>query len=399
MIAAKSLPERRRPLRLPDIDDRRIPGWRLTRRAVGLSLMICGVLALAGVIVATIVAIDVTIDANGVLEPADVWQVRSVEAGTLSSVLVRQGDRVNAGQPIARLDSLANWTARSELAAQIRSTRIDIERLLQSAPLEADRMRASVDAARARVSRARTSIRDRMANFGLPPGDPDSVANASATRLHLGLDAAAADLFAAKADLAAAESQLATAALSTFDIERKRAELTRLETLLAASRVRLARAILTSPVAGVVLTDQPERLVGSATASGQTVIELGDTRRWAAVAAVSERDVHRVRVGDQAVVEVPALATTSTDRVPGRVSTIGLQSAASTTAPGFASASSGSINAYRMVVDLDSTSASALGTEVLRRGYSVRVRVITRRGTILSLARDHVREQLRRFTR
>jgi multidrug resistance efflux pump len=379
---------------LPELDERRIPGWRFTRRAVGIVLLGLLTLVVVGVVVATVLVVNVVVDSTGTVEPLDVWPVRASENGIVAAVLVRQGDSVRAGQVVARLDSLATWASRAQLQAQVEGARLEIARMEALDPLDADRLRASVAVAEAHLYRARTGMRERMVEFGMVRADPDSVARASSGRIHVGLDAASADLLSALAEVSAAKTDFARSSFSHFSIEERKADLHRLAAQLAEVNARLQRLSLRARLAGVVLTDRPERLVGLALTPGQPVLEIGDTRHWGAMVNVSERDVHRIRVGDEAIVEIVALATTDVDRVRGRVASIGWQTGDAASAP-LPTVSTG----YRVVVQLDSVDVRALTSESLRRGYTARARIVTNRASIANLLRGQLKERIRQVTR
>ncbi|MFL5540823.1 MAG: hypothetical protein ACJ8J0_17660, partial [Longimicrobiaceae bacterium] len=68
-------------LRLPDLPHEGQPGASFVRRAVGFTLMTIAGLAAAGILVASLVRMDVTVKAAGVLEPIRIYPVRAMEGG------------------------------------------------------------------------------------------------------------------------------------------------------------------------------------------------------------------------------------------------------------------------------------------------------------------------------
>lgn len=396
MTAAHS---RRQPPRklvhLPDLDDRRIPAWRFTRHAVALSLTIFAAMVAAALLASALLTMDVTVDGDGVVEPAFVWPVRTTESGTLSRLLVQTGDTVRSGQVVAELDATSAASSVATLNAQIQSARIALERMVQSAPIESERLRAGVVESEAHVTRARAALRERMADFSIS-GDPDSIARVAGSRVHVGLDARSADLLAAAGELAAARAQLSSTTLAKFDIANKRIELNGLETAIATSRTHLARHSILAPASGIVLTDQIELLLGAAFIAGQPVLEIADMGQWRATLAVSERDVHRVHTGDAADIEIPAFAAMSNDRFRGHVAAVGWQP----TGGGSLSTISAPIaSGYRVVVRLDSSEVRLLIHGALRRGYAARGKIVTRSARVIVLLIEALRERARGITR
>src|SRR5438105_40317 len=100
---------------LPEISDRSLPGAVVVRRVVSMTLAIVGLLAVIGIVTSLVVTVRVTEDGDGTLEPVFVWQVRGLEGGVVSAMLVSAGDTVKLGQPVARLDPLTARATVSDL--------------------------------------------------------------------------------------------------------------------------------------------------------------------------------------------------------------------------------------------------------------------------------------------
>lgn len=398
MTAPKMFREPERKLvRLPDLDDDRIPGWRFTRHVVAWTLGVFIVLCIIAIVVASVLTMKVTVSADGVLEPAAIWPVRSTESGLLTTILVQTGDSVDAGQIVARLDSMEAWAAVADLESQLRKIRIERDRAMRSAPIDVQRAQSGVTSAEAHVLRARTLLRQRMVDFMIS-GDPDSIATTVDGRVHVGLDVPSADLMTAQSELGAARAQLAATGLSEFDVASNTNELDRLERLLAKSRIRAARQVIRAPASGVVLTEQLELLRGRAVIAGESLFEIADTRQWRATLNVGERDVYRVHVGDTVDIEIPAFAAMADNHVRGRVEAVGWQASA----PGQPSGAAGGTVAglYRVVVRIDSRERSSPIIDVgLRRGYAVHGEIITRSERALALLVEHFRDRSRQLTR
>lgn len=107
---------------------------------------------------------DATFDAHGVAEPYARATVSTKLMGTVTAVLVREGDRVGAGQPLVQIDARDIEAKRVQVQANIASA----EAMHQEASLQATRMRAlfadsaapraQVDAAEAALARATAGV-------------------------------------------------------------------------------------------------------------------------------------------------------------------------------------------------------------------------------------------------
>ena len=181
---------------------------------------------------------------------------------------------------------------------------------------------------------------------------------------------------AALAAISAAERSAAGAA-SRGDaagerLDRMRADLLRREAAVRADRLR--SATVRAPVSGVVLTARPEDRIGSWAEAGGTVLVLGRTDTLELEFGVDQRDVGRMRVGQEVRLRVDAFPQrTFTGAVSG-VADVALDNAGLVTFP-----------VRAVVPNVDGS---------LRPGMSPHARVLTASS---SLAGRALREPMRRL--
>ena len=120
---AEPLPATASGFELPSLREPPTLGARLVRRAVGLTVGSLAVIATAGATALSIFEIDVALDAAGVLEPRHVETVRSPVLGVVAEVEVAAGDRVEPGQPVARLDAFALRASLEQMRLEVRHKR------------------------------------------------------------------------------------------------------------------------------------------------------------------------------------------------------------------------------------------------------------------------------------
>jgi len=185
-----------------------------------------------------------------------------------------------------------------------------------------------------------------------------------------------ADYEAAVAAAVVADRSAATAA-SRGDAAEERLQRMRADVLRREATVReeqLRAATVRSPVSGVVLTPRPEERVGSWADAGSAVLLIGRTDTLELEFGVDQRDVGRVRVGEEVRLRVDAFPQrTFTGRVSG-LADVGVDSAGTVLFP------------VRAVVP----NADA----ALRPGMVAYARVLTGPSSILGRA---VREPVRRL--
>lgn len=166
-----------------------------------------------------------------------------MEQERLTQVLVNEGQRVEAGQPLAKLDTRRINAQLDQTKAQIGAQREVVKRLeAGSRPQEIDQAQAEVVAARARVRHAQQSF-ERL----------KTTSRAGVTSAQV-LDDARAQLEVEKALLRVKEKTLALtlAGPREEDIQAARNTLKALEASRSLIEVRLEDMTLHAPTAGVV---------------------------------------------------------------------------------------------------------------------------------------------------
>ena len=375
------------PLRLPDVSSLSAPAAGLARRAFNIALgILVGVLG-AAVLASNLVQLTVTVPASGVLEPVRTWPVRSRASGMVSDILVRQGEAVQAGQLVARIDSLETAQAASQLETEYERQRLDRERAEQSGPLERRLRENQVAEADARLSRVRAVLRARLAEYGMVT-DVESVLRSHRPGSHIAIDEAVAEVRSATADRASAVTQLEMLRLTELDQARQRLLENRLRSDARVARARLARLEVVAPATGIVLTERFDELIGSVVREGDVLVEIGDTSSWRVTLELPERGAVRIQLGDSALVEIPALSQLgNVTHLRGSVTFVSARQVAAGT--------SAARGGYRVHVALDSGQIGALGVQNIRTGLSTRARIVTRRQTMAGLFANYLKERLR----
>lgn len=216
--------------------------------------------------------------------------------GRIAQILVDEGDRVQPGEVLARLDTrplkdkLANADAR--LAAASAEVRRDSN---GSRPQQISEAQAAVAAAEAALTESRRQLDRRQALI-----DKGFISRADLQTAQANADAAAARLNAARANLS-----LAQEGVRAEDRAANQAQRQAVLADLQAAQTDLSDTELRAPEAGQVLTRAQE--AGAIVETGQTVLTLALTQPVRVRAYVAEPDLPRVRPGMR--VEVSADGT------------------------------------------------------------------------------------------
>lgn len=205
--------------------------------------------------------LTITVGATGTVQPTTQVEISSELSGTLASVDVDFNDRITVGQPLAQLDD-------TKLKAQVANAE------------------ASHAAAEARVEQAAATLREAEVNY-----ETQKELDRRGVTTHREFVAYQAAHDRAKAALAIAE-----------------ADRTLAEANLALIRADLSKAVIRSPINGVVLDRSADvgQIVASSLSAPTLFTLAEDLSRMELLVDIDEADIGRVSVGNPAVFTVDA---------------------------------------------------------------------------------------------
>lgn len=365
---------------LPEVSNPQMVGGRWVSRAVSLSLGMFVLLLGGFTLAASLIELKVTVDGTGVLQPTEIWAIRSQETGVVRDVLVRMGDSVRAGQAIAHLDTVQLASSLAQLRAQRRALEHDLRLARTSVPLDARAAQERRAEADAELVRTRAVLRQRLVEYGFSP-DVEEVRRSYGLGTHVAIDQALANLMTAEAAARNARIELDRLGLKTIEQGRHQERLAELDSQIAAIEQRISHLTLHAPAAGIVLTDGLDRLSGKVLQEGETLLEISEEDDWRAALLVAERDVSRIRVGDAAQVELKAFGRVNSPEIRGTVLTVGAEPAAESQAGN---------GMFPVLVRLSREDLEAVGMERLRRGYTAQAKIVTRDERMITLIWEYL---------
>lgn len=208
--------------------------------------------------------IALTITATGNLEPTNQVTVGSEISGLIKAVLVDSNDRVEKDQELARVDT----------------TKLN---------QQADRSRASLLSANARVALAEATLKENEASLKR---------REELRKLSGGQTPSVADMEAIQATVARSHSELASAKASVSEAEAA----------VRSTETDMAKAIIRSPVTGIVLkrSVEPGQTVAAQFTAPQLFVIAEKLETMELNVAVAEADIGRVAKGQKATFTVDA---------------------------------------------------------------------------------------------
>lgn len=275
-------------------------------------------------------ALTVTVSATGKLAPTNQVDVGSELSGLVETVTVDVNDRVIKGQPLAVLD-------RSRLEDQITQSRAT----LNANQAQVGQAQATLAEARAQLSRMEEV--SRLSGGRVPAKVEMEQARAAVQRAVAGLRAAEANVVSARAALSSAETQR-------------------------------YKAVIRSPVNGVVLARQiePGQTVAASFNTPTLFVIAEDLSAMELEVAIDEADVGSVKEGQ--------LATFTVDAFPGETfpATITRVDLGSNLSAQSSTATSSSTTTANQVVSYAATLSVANSEQKLRPGMTATAEIVTR---------------------
>ncbi len=231
------------------------------------------------------------VTASGEIVATRYADIGSSAMGRLVGLSVREGDRVTAGQVLARIDRVQAASSAAAASAGLGA----LEAEARAAADQARAAQADLDAARARSSESEQSLarsKD-LRSAGLIPQSEFDAAVANAASAAAQVDAAAAAVARAAGTRAAAERR----------VTQGRAEQTRARDLLDKTEI-------TAPIDGVVTRLDVEEgemvVIGVQNQPGTILMTVSDLSAINAEVKVAEADVLRLALDNQATVSLEA---------------------------------------------------------------------------------------------
>ena len=263
-------------------------------------------------------AITVRITASGTIEPIRTVNISPKTAGIVEELYVEQGDRVSAGQVIARMDNEQVEAQIVQFEAGVTEAQAQLDEALRG-PTRTDvrQVEASVSLAEAQVedARARLALSEDEAARSESLFERGAISRSE-------LDRALSDRLSAEASLNQSFARLDEAEQRLVDardgneaetIAQARARLSRAQGQLQAAEAQLADAQIRTPFAGIItqrFASEGAFVTPTATASDVTsatstaIVALASGLE--AIAEVPEADISKIEVGQTVEIQADA---------------------------------------------------------------------------------------------
>ncbi|PSN17383.1 efflux transporter periplasmic adaptor subunit [filamentous cyanobacterium CCP5] len=214
-------------------------------------------------------------------------------AGTLAALLVDQGDRVEAGQPLARLDIRSLEAQRQQLLAQKAQAQAQLQEL-QRGPRSED-----IAAAQAAVA----DLEQQLALAQLQRSRrEDLYARGAIAREELDQQSFGTAALSSRLDQAKSQLEALQTGTRPEQIAAQAAQVQQIDASLQALAVDIDKSVIRAPFAARV--NQRRLDEGTVVASGQAVLDLIETGSLEAQVGVPTEMAEGLRVGDRLAIDI-----------------------------------------------------------------------------------------------
>jgi len=239
-----------------------------------------------------------TIEASGVVEARKV-EVSAEISGRIDSLFVEEGDRVEKGQVICRLNTESLELKLGEARANLKAAKASLDLVRKGAREE------EIKSAEERAKQARSSLENAQSNLRrIEKLHSEGVASDS----QLENARTAYEVAKASYEMALKQYELIRKGARREEIELAEANYERALSLVKLVEKQISDATVTSPIGGIVTAKFVE--AGEVVKAGAPIASISDlSHLWIRI-YLSERDIGKVRPGDEVIVRV--------DSFPGR---------------------------------------------------------------------------------
>jgi multidrug resistance efflux pump len=305
---------------------------------------------------------DDVVEASGTVTPISYVDVAPAVSGIVGVVKVREGDDVRAADTLLSIkaDDLEFNVERTRLALNEARTRLseikeEYDNLTESQSFETIAALADLSAAKKRMVFAREQY-ERYA--ALAAKDLTSPQERDRAKLDYELQQSYYQILQQR--LAMLQKQY------RHRLDERGTAVELAEHAYDLAQRELAKATITTPISGTVLTPNTDRMVGSKATAGQPIIRIADLSQLKFVVRVSEHDIPKVHIGQEAKVYANAFPHRQYGIVHGKVTKV------------FSTPEIGATGvAYPVEIELGQAGAEDADTEIkLKSGMSGKAEIV-----------------------
>lgn len=223
-------------------------------------------------------------------------------SGRLSEVLVKEGETVQAGQVIARIDARDAAAVRAQAEAALVAAKAHYDELVNGTrPQEINQAKAGVDQAQAATDQAKASLDNATLNYQrmqkLYNEGAVSVAQRDSAETAYRVAQEAVNASREAQNAASEKLELAVTGSREEAIRAAAAQVKQAEAALEAARLTFGETTITAPISGAIALKSVN--YGEVVIAGQPLFSITDLKDVWVNARIEETKIGKLRVGQQ----------------------------------------------------------------------------------------------------
>lgn len=366
-------------LSLPEIGTAKGTAVRFVDKAITITFSILIFIILLSIAIIYFVEMELTVDSEGILEPAKITQIHVPESGIIKEVFVKSGDSIAVGQSIAILDSARLLNSLINIRSEIKSNNNNIDRIKKKVEFDRALNKNLFKKAEAQLIKATASFRDRLTSFYFSP-NIDSIYKNYKIGSNITLDYSMAEILIAESDLENTTLEIKKLELKEFELNDIKIKLSKLFQEKDILENKLDNILIKSPISGTVLSENVNELQNNYFSEGSFLLTIVQKNKWNAVLFVNERDIHQIKNKNRAKIELNALQSTENFELYD-AEVISMASEKINSSDKYSNYN----GLYRITTRILLNQKSNLDFTKLKYGYQVKGKIITDSGKIFEL--------------
>lgn len=369
---------------LPDINAKY--SSTVVSKVVSITFGVITLLFVIALLIVITVKIDVTIDAEGQLEPTNLFYVNSPLNGEIKKIFVKGGDVFKKGGPLVQFDSVKLCDQVEKLVRDMSIKKINYEMKIKSIPYEKTQNVIQIKKAEAQLLKAKANLRQKMGDY-FPGVNADSFLVSYKKGTHITLDYALAEIISAEAELENLNSKQEVIDLKNLELKSLMLEIKQLDKTIERQKEYLKKTKLLAPFDGIILTEDLQRLEGTFATEGAPILEISQSNTWKAILNVGEKDVYELAIGDSVKIEIKAMKQSEEFLLfPGKVILVSAE-------PIKDRLSQASNGYYKVEVAINLKDAEKY-LRKFKRGFSIKAKIVKDTDRIINILVKNIRKLL-----
>ncbi len=279
---------------------------------IGILVLVIAAVAILGI--RWYIQLTTTVTTDNAKVSADLVSISAEVAGKLTDVYVQEGDSVQVGQLLAKVDDSQYLISASQAEATWQLSNISVTKLpndIKSAQMSVTKAESALSAANAQAAINKLAMEDskRILDKNMVLYQQGAVSKETLDSCTTKYETAAKALEAANANVNSAQDSVSTAQIqldtlnntgsAAYAAQEKQAKAT-----YDIAQLALAHTTIKSPISGNVV--KVVALKGQNVSSGTSLFTIASPERIWVLANIEEKNVARIHVGDKVNIVVDA---------------------------------------------------------------------------------------------